>query len=471
MTLRQIILLVATGMTSFFSTYLAAAVNLALKSIGTEFGVGPSRLSLVASVYLLFTSICLIPFGKVSDTFGPKRTLVFGCGFFILSNLMVPLFVHDFTSLVIARGLQGIAAAFLLVSNTPIVTAIFPREQRATALGVLSGMVYFGYSVGNYVGGMLTQYFGWRSIFVSAAFAGIVTIVILQLLIPERTTAAPKVRSFDLPGLLYYATALICLQIGTSRLTSIDGAVLLAVSAVTALLFIRRQWNITEPMYDLRLFVANKVFAASNMAVFLNFFATYGSYYLLPLYLQINRGLSPAEVGKITLLQPLMQLFFSPIGGIIADRFSPALVASGGMALITGALLLLSQLGPDTSMTVIYAALIMTGIGISFFSAPNTSIIMGAVPENRRGMAAASNSIMRNLGMQFSIILCGVMFLLALGTVKGIQPEQHGTLLHAIRLCYGIFAVCCGIGMVISLKRPSAVEMAVETSRRDVSAE
>jgi MFS family permease len=130
------------------------------------------------------------------------------------------------------------------------------------------------------------------------------------------------------------------------------------------------------------------------------------------------------------------------------------------MGMIATALVLLARLTPDTSFTLIYVALILIGIGISFFSAPNTSIIMGAVPENKRGMAAASNSIMRNLGMQCSIILCGSAFLLTIGNVRGIPPEQYGNMLIATKVCYSIFAAICIVGMVISLKRPSSETVA-----------
>lgn len=454
------VVLMATGLTSFLSTYLAASVNLALKSIGTEMDVGPASLSLLASVYLLLTSICLVPFGKLCDTFGPKRTLVFGCAWFTLSNFVVPFAARSFPLLVAFRGLQGIGAAFLMVSNTPIVSRVFPARQRATALGFLSGMVYFGYSVGNFIGGWLTQAFGWRSIFTSAGLCGLLALVTIQALVPnpgEGAAAGKKVRSLDLPGIAFYAASLICLQVGASRLTDPVGIALLVACTVAFILFLRRQWTAADPIYDLRLAVSNPVFAMSNLAVFFNFLATYGSGYLLPLYLTCNRGLSPAEAGRITLFQPLMQIFFSPFAGFLADRSSPAVVASAGMGMISVALLMLTQLGDSTPLFVVYAALILIGIGISFFSAPNTSLIMGAVPENKRGMAAASNSVMRNLGMQFSIILCGCAFLLAMGHVQGIPREAYGKMLSATRTCYAIFAAMCIAGAVISLKRGGPV--------------
>jgi MFS family permease len=449
---RLILIIFATGLTSFLSTYLSSSVNLALKTIGTEFAVSPSDLSLLASVYLLCSSLCIVPFGKLSDAWGPKRTLLFGCAFFTLSNLVVPL-ARGFPSLLVLRGLQGIASAFLVVSNTPIVTTVIPREHRTLALGILSGLVYLGNSVGNFIGGALTELLGWRSVFLAAAAGGALAAALLTLLVPSSARPASRERSLDVPGILFYGATLLCLQSGANRLTEPLGKVLLAACLVSLVLFLRRQLRARDPIYDLRLFLSNRVFALANGAVFLNFMATYGSQYLLPLYLQCNRGLSPLEAGKITLFQPLMQVFFSPLAGWLASRIPPAQVASGGMGMIAAALILLSRLTETTPLAWVYGAMVLIGIGISLFSAPNTSIILESVPPERRGMAAASNSIMRNLGMQTSVILCGAAFLVALGQVKGIPPERYGDMLQATRVCYGLFAGICLVGMGLSLGR------------------
>jgi MFS family permease len=454
---RLIVVLISTGLTSFLSTYLAAAVNLALKPIGTELGATPTELSLLASVYLLLTSLCLIPFGRLSDRYGPKQTLMFGCGFFILSNLAVPLLANDFATLVALRGLQGVGAALLLVSNTPIVIAVFPKEYRVTALGVLSGMVFFGYSVGSYLGGLLTEHFGWRSVFLGAAAGGTLALAGLWLLVPRLERRPPAARGpVDLPGLLFYAVTLIALQAGAAQLVSPLGPGLLVVSALALALFIRRQGRAPNPIYDIGLFRTNRVFARANLAVLLTFTASYGSYYLLPLYLQCNRGLSPAEAGEIALLQPLMQIVASPIAGFLADRTQPARIAATGMAVLAVALGLLSQLSQDTPFLMIETALVLTGLGISLFSAPNTSMIVGSVAEERRGAAAASNAIMRNLGMQLSIVVCGSAFLLALGTTGGLSPDQYPGMLAATRICYALFAGLCLVGAAVSLLRAAS---------------
>jgi MFS family permease len=463
------LILVATSLSTFLSTYLTGSVNMALKVIGAEYSANPAELSLLTSVYLLFTSLGLIPFGRMSDIHGPKRTLLCGCAFFVLSNFLVPWVSFSFASLVAFRGLQGIGAALLLVSNTPIITAVFPPERRATAIGYLSGMVFFGYSVGSYLGGLLIDLFGWRSIFTSAGIAGAISFFAIMFLVPSGHPKNEEDRAFDMTGTALYAAMLIFLQMGSACLTSPWGIVLLAGSILAFVLFVRGQWASAHPVCDVRLFAANRVFAMSNLAGLFTFTATYGTQYLLSLYLQCNRGLTPSAAGKIMLFQPLMQLFFSPLAGFIADRTSPALISSAGMGMIAAALILLANLAPQSPFAVIYLALILIGIGISFFSAPNTSIIMGSVAEGKRGMAAATNSLMRNLGMQLSFILCGSAFLISLGSVEGIPPEQYGPMLSTMKIVFAVFACLCVIGVFVSLMRarPKRAAAAGESCREN----
>lgn len=456
---KYILIIAATGMTSFLSTYLTASLNLALKIIGHEYSVNASDLSLLTSLFLLFSSIFIVPFGKLSDSYGPKKTLLIGCIFFIVSNLLLIFFAHNFTSLLFFRSLQGISTAFLLVSNTPILTLAIPKAHRATAIGFSSGLIYFGTSSGNFIGGVLTEYFGWRSIFISAAIAASIAFIIIKKYVPDHQPENSVSQRLDIPGVVFYALTLILLQAGAANLHVLTGKLLLTACLLSLILFINRQLRIDNPMYDVRLFMRNKVFAASNIAVLFSFIATYGSQYLLTLYLQCNRGLTAMEAGKIMLIQPLMQLFFSPLAGIISDKTSPSVVSSVGIGFIGIALFMLANLTGTTPYEYIYLSVFLSGIGISLFSAPNTTIILSSVADNKKGMAAASNSIMRNIGMQTSMIVCGTAFLMVIGQVKGIPPESYDDMLVATKICYSIFTVICLIGMGISLIRKKSSGM------------
>jgi len=434
--------------------YLLASVNLALKVIGEEFVVNPADLGLINSVYLLLSSICIVPLGKVSDILGPKKTLLFGASFFIISNLLVIFFANSFLSLLIFRTIQGIAASSLVVSNTPIITTTIPAKYRTTALGILSGLVYSGTTAGNFIGGFLTQSFGWRSIFVSAAIAGGVALLIIKFVVPDREIDKESSRKFDLPGIVFYALTLIFLQGSANRLNEPLGWILFAGFAAGLVAFIYSQYRSSEPIYDIKLFRSNSVYAVTNISVFITFLTTYASQYLLGLYLQCNREMSPVKSGIVILIQPVLQLLVSPLAGFVADKTSPGKVSAAGMGLIALSLVILANLGEATPMYLIYFAMILTGSGIALFSAPNTSIMLGSVPESRQGSAVASNYVMLSVGMQTGIIICGLAFLFLVGKEAKIQKENFDEMLIATQISYWFFAIMAtaGFAMLINPK-------------------
>lgn len=431
--------------------YLLASVNLALKVIGEEFVVNPADLGLINSVYLLLSSICIVPLGKVSDILGPKKTLLFGASFFIISNLLVIFFAHSFLSLLIFRTIQGIAASSLVVSNTPIITTTIPAKYRTTALGILSGLVYSGTTAGNFIGGFLTQSFGWRSIFISAAIAGGIALLIIKFVVPDREVDKEASRKFDLPGIVFYALTLIFLQGSANRLNELLGWVLFAGFAAGLASFIFSQYRSTEPIYDIKLFRSNSVYAVTNILVFITFLTTYASQYLLGLYLQCNREMSPVKSGIVILIQPVLQLLVSPLAGYVADKTSPGKVSAAGMGLIALSLVILANLGETTPMYLIYFAMILTGSGIALFSAPNTSIMLGSVPESRQGSAVASNYVMLSVGMQTGIIICGLAFLFLVGKEAKIQKENFDEMLIATQISYWFFAIIATAGFAMLL--------------------
>ncbi len=445
MNLKTILIILAAGLSSFLANYMAASVNLALKTIGLELTANPAELSLVPSVYLLGTSLFLIPLGKISDAYGAKRILLGGCGFFVLVSIMISFFAQDFISLLVFRGLQGVAAAFVHVSHIPIVISNVPKEYRATSLGILSALAFFGSTTGNFLGGLITEFWGWRSIFSSAAIGGFLAFIIVFFAVHSEKKGKDAVHqsvlaTFDFRGMVIYAAALILLQVGAQNLDNKFSFFILLLAVLALAAFVRRQGTLDNPIYDVKLFKTNKIFAISNVCVFFSFLGTYGCSYLAALYLQLNRGLSPLEAGAVLFIQPGIQIVFAPLGGFLADKTTPLFIATLGMSLVSVGYIILSCLTTDTAFMLVYAALMFVGIGVSFFASPNTTILMSSISESKKGLASASLSVMRNFGMQFSMIFCGAMFMISLGDIKGISPESYGQMLTVIRACYMVFA-------------------------------
>jgi MFS family permease len=176
--------------------------------------------------------------------------------------------------------------------------------------------------------------------------------------------------------------------------------------------------------------------------------------FLMSLYLQYIRGLSPQQAGAILIAQPIVMAAFSPAAGWLSDRIEPRLVASTGMAVTTLGLSLLVLLGPTTPWWAIIACLILLGFGFALFSSPNMSAIMGSVERRFYGVASGMLGTMRLVGQTLSLGIATLLLALFIGQVA-IAPEHYVSLMAAIKTAFAIFALLCGAGILASLARGS----------------
>jgi MFS family permease len=200
------------------------------------------------------------------------------------------------------------------------------------------------------------------------------------------------------------------------------------------------------------LFRNNRVFAFSNLAALINYSATFAVTFLLSLYLQYTKELSPQTAGLILVSMPAVQAIFSPVAGSLSDRIAPQILASAGMALTTLGLVLLSLLGENTAIGFILVSLIILGFGFALFSSPNTNAVMSSVEKRAYGVASATLATMRQVGMMLSMGIAMVVFAMYIGRVE-ITPEYYPVFVKSMKIASLIFAILCFGGIFASLAR------------------
>ena len=178
-TSKKSILLVAT-FAAFLTPFLGSAVNLALPAIGKDLNATAISLGWVISSFILSSAIFLLPFGRLADIIGRKKVFTTGIALFTFSTFLI-LFSHSITSLIILRMLQGVSSAMIFGTSLAIITSAFPPGERGKAMGINITAVYLGLSLGPVLGGLLTQYFGWRSIFAFLLPFGIISLVLIKV--------------------------------------------------------------------------------------------------------------------------------------------------------------------------------------------------------------------------------------------------------------------------------------------------
>lgn len=441
--------MVAT-LTSFVTPFMGSAVNIALPTIGKEFSIDAVTLGWIATAYLLAAAMCLVPFGRAADIIGRKKVFSFGVALFSISSLLCAL-SQSGMMLISFRAVQGVGAAMIFGTGVAILTSVFPVGERGRALGISVAAVYLGLSCGPFAGGIITEYIGWRWIFLLNVPLGILILGVVFWKLKGEWAEARGER-FDLAGSFVYALMLVCVMYGVTMLRERWGVVLIAAGIGGFVIFVRHELKEKNPVLDVRLFTTNRVFACSNAAALINYSATFAVTFLMSLYLQYIKALSAREAGLILVAQPVVQSLLSPFAGRLSDKIEPRIVASSGMAVTVAGLILFAFLGQHTSYTFIVPTLVLLGVGFAFFSSPNTNAIMSSVEKRNYGVASGTMATMRVVGQMCSMGIVMFVFTLYIGTVQ-ITPEYHPVFLKSVRMIFAVSSVLCGVGIFASLAR------------------
>ena len=445
---RKFILILIT-LATFLNPFTGTAINLALPSIGGEFSADAATLAWVSSAYLLASVIFLLPAGRLGDSRG--KVTVFMVGIVVYTaGAVLTIFTPTIGMLLVFRFLQGIGGALIYANSVALITHLYPPGERGYAIGLNTTAVYAGLSLGPFLGGALTQFFGWRSIFIVTALLAVPVLVYAKKF-PAFLNEWHQ-EHFDIAGLVISSTLILCLFLGLAKATTPAGVVLLAAALVLGVAFYLVERRQPCPLLPVSLLSSNRVFAASNVAALINYSATYAVGFLLSLYLQYIRGYEPVAAGTLLLVQPVIQVFIAPVAGRLADRMQPGHVASVGMALSAVGLFGLSMLGETTSVGVILALLVLLGVGVGLFSSPNTTAIMGCVEKRFYGSASAMTAMMRSLGMMLSMGAVLVVFAVIMGSTA-VTPAIFPEFLTSVHLIFLAFGILSTFGVFLSLRR------------------
>jgi MFS family permease len=223
-------LLVVTSISTFINPLSGSAINVALPVIGREFGADAISLSWVATALLLAGAVFLVPMGRLADIYGMKKMILVGLAIYIPSGLIAAL-SGSMVLLIISRAIQGLSNAMIMSTSTALLVFGTSPEKRGHALGINVATVYIGSSLGPFLGGLLTQTLGWRSIFWLLALLGLVAIIMMVWLI-KGEWAVGKGEKFDLPGSVIYGAGLIAMIWGFSELPQQMGFAAVGVSVI-----------------------------------------------------------------------------------------------------------------------------------------------------------------------------------------------------------------------------------------------
>ncbi len=438
------------ALSSFIGPFMGASVVVALPAIGGEFSMGAVALGWINTAFLLAAAIFLIPFGKLGDIYGRKR--IFSVGVFLLLVSSTLLATTNSAAMMIGyRALQGFASSMIFATGLPILMSVVPPEERGKAIGLTVAAVYLGLSTGPFLGGFITQQLGWRYIFWINVPLSLLLLAATHFLLKGDWSSQDKSR-FDVKGATILGAGLALTMYGFTTMPSYQAVMTIIPGILGLVLFVRYELRVASPLVDVDLFRKNPVFAFSNLAALINYAATFAVGFMLSLFLQKVRGLTPQMAGTILVAQPLLQTIFSPVAGRLSDRIEPRTLASVGMGVSCAGLIMLAFVSAVIPIAYIVTCLVVLGFGFALFSSPNTNAIMSSVDRSDYGFAGATVSAMRQIGMMFSMAVVTVTMTLFIGK-SDIVAANSGEFVLSCRYAFGLFALLCFGGIFASMAR------------------
>jgi len=318
-------------------------------------------------------------------------------------------------------------------------------------MGIYVSAVYIGLSAGPFLGGILTQHIGWRSLFFWVAPFGILSFYIASKYL-EGEWADAKGETFDMAGSIFYGIAILSLVYGASVLPDIKAVYLIIFGLLCLGFFVWFELRVELPVVNIGLFRENKLFTFSSIAALINYSATFVVAFLLSLYLQYIKGMTPQTAGIVLVSQPVIMAVFSPIAGRLSDLIEPRKIATSGMAITAVGLFIFLFIDRTTSIAYIIGTLIILGFGFAMFSSPNMNAIMGSVEQRFLGIASGTVGTMRLLGQMASMAVAMVVFSVFIGREE-ITPANYDLFLISIRVCFTISSILCVVGIFFSFFR------------------
>jgi EmrB/QacA subfamily drug resistance transporter len=376
-----------------------SVVNVALPAIGRDLDLELGGLQWVINAYLLSLSALMITGGSLGDLYGRRRIFTAGLIGFAFTSLLCAL-APSAAMLIGARVLQGAAAALLVPASLAIVEASFAPEDRGAAIGAWSGWSGISSLLGPFAGGWLVDATSWRLVF------GVVVVVALAAAwLGVRHLPESRARADGRPD--WTGSVLISLSLAAATYALVEaggrglGDPLVAAAAVAGgvllVAFLLVEHRVNNPMLPLSIF-RSRQFSGANAATLANYLAIGAMFFFLSLQLQDVLGYSALAAGAASLPATVIMLLFSPQAGKLGQRIGARTPMTVGPIVLAVGLLMLSGVGSgDDYLTAILPGVVVFGAGMTIFVAPLTTTVLGAVADQRSGLASAVNNAVARL--------------------------------------------------------------------------
>jgi len=386
-------------------------VNVSLPVIRNEFGVSIPSIEWVITAYMI--SFCLfIPLTNwLKQRIGYFNLFLGSLILFTLGSLLCSL-SHNLPTLVSARVIQAIGGGIISPVSLAILSESYPADKRGSAIGWWGIGNVMGPAIGPTLGGVLTHFFGWQSIFYVNIPIGVLTIFLTVKYLKFLKLQPNTKPAFDVGGYIYFAIFIIALQYTVSSISKSGFGLLellggLVVTVISMRLFLRSAKK-SQPLIDLSVY-KSPIFVKAAIIIIIRSIALYGGMFFLPFLLQGLLGYTAIQSGLILLPNALMMIVTRPFAGRMADKGLIRNISVAGILLVSFSFFLFSKIEVGAPLWLILLPMVVRGLGLSFLVAPVSTALLNSVTAVQTASATSMNSLLQQVGGSLGIALSGVI--------------------------------------------------------------
>ncbi|HEV3326498.1 MAG TPA: DHA2 family efflux MFS transporter permease subunit [Puia sp.] len=462
-TLVLITLMLGTSMAAIDSSI----VNVSLPVIRHQFNANVDEIEWIITAYMITFTLCIPLITWLKNRIGYFNLYIISVAIFTTGSLLCSL-SHSLVLLVAARVIQAIGGGAITPTSLAILSESFPPEKRGSAIGWWGLGNVMGPALGPTLGGILTHYFGWESVFYVNIPLGILTILLTfryLSFLRDRLMTKPL---FDFRGFTWFALFIVAVQYTVSAISK-KGQLPEMIAGCTCFvlflyLFIRSARTTKtssnpgpalslQPLLDLTVFNSPD-FVHSAIIVVIRSVALFGGLFFLPFLLQGLLGYTTIQSGLLMLPNALMMLVARPYAGKKADQGLIRSISLLGILLLALSMYLLSRIDLGTTVLMIILPMIVRGLGISFLVAPVSTALLNAVSREQIATATSMNSLLQQLGGSIGIAIFGVLhqFIYAHYLNKGYQAPlaEH----FALQDGFFVAAAVVALALIPAIRLP-----------------
>jgi EmrB/QacA subfamily drug resistance transporter len=404
---RQILIAMCGALIAVVAS--VSGLNVAQQDLALDLGASQNQLLWIINGYTMALAALLLPVGAIGDRWGRKPVLLAGLALFIGANVLGGL-ASTTGVLLAARTLAGVAAAMIMPVTLSVITASFPPEQRARAVGIWSGFAGAGGILGLFVSSFIIDYLTWPWLFAMPVLFAVGSLV-MTLRAVDNSSEAQDGR-FDTVGSVVSAVAIGALVLGIhegpergwSDTLTVAG---LAVGLIGLAAFVAWELRQEQPLLEIRLF-AHRGLAAGSLTLLIVFAVMFGVFLVLPQFTQAVLGYSALASAAALLPMVVVMMPLSAVAPTLAKRVGTRTVLAVGVALFTlGLVLLAVMVSAEGGYWSVIPGLLVLSVGIGLCMSPSTTAITESLPVAKQGVASALNDTVRELGGAVGIALLG----------------------------------------------------------------